>query len=163
MAVRSASAMIIPMLEFQAQQFMPNGLHHTKMDAERSMYAEIQRRLAELSENAESKEENEVNFAGTSAFPNTSPANFADAIGNNMPTGSARGMNNNNISVHGNRLGGNSGHGYTPGESYGFGHINHNTAINPPVGDFDDYDEEEEYSSDEEIGGAGRAFGNIYS
>jgi len=71
MAVRSASAMIIPMLEFQAQQFCPNGLHYLKLEAERNMYAEIQRRLAELHESNSMREENEnVFYAGTTAFPN---------------------------------------------------------------------------------------------
>ena len=71
MAVRSASAMIVPMLEFQAQQFSPNGLHFLKLEAERNMYAEIQRRLAELHESNSMREENDnVFYAGTTAFPN---------------------------------------------------------------------------------------------
>lgn len=71
MAVRSASAMIIPMLEFQALQFKEGGMHHAKIDAERSMYAEIQRRLDELHESATLREEPADTFyAGTSAFPN---------------------------------------------------------------------------------------------
>ena len=52
MAVRSATAMLIPMLEFQARQFIDGGLHHAKIDASRALYAEIQRRLNEQQESA---------------------------------------------------------------------------------------------------------------
>lgn len=52
MAVRSASAMMIPMLEFQAKQFEDDGLHRARLDSGRALYAEIERRLGELKEAA---------------------------------------------------------------------------------------------------------------
>jgi hypothetical protein len=84
MAVRSASAMIIPMLEFQALQFRDGGLHHAKIDAERSMYAEIQRRLDELHESATLREEPvDTFYAGTSAFPNNPLSENNSPLGSN--------------------------------------------------------------------------------
>jgi hypothetical protein len=45
--------MIIPMLEYQAQQFREEGMHHGRIEANAAMYAEIQRRLGELQEDGE--------------------------------------------------------------------------------------------------------------
>jgi hypothetical protein len=45
--------MIIPMLEYQAQQFREAGMHHGRIEANGAMYAEIQRRLGELQEDGE--------------------------------------------------------------------------------------------------------------
>lgn len=142
MAVRSAAAMVIPMLEFQAQQFLPQGLHHLKIDAERNMYAEIQRRLAELNENLDMKEEGtDAQYVGTSSF-----ANATAGLG-------------------GNRHGTLPGNVYSPGESYGFSHLNPaNAAMNQQHGEYEDSnDEEEEYSSEEELTSGVRGLGNIYS
>lgn len=62
MAVRSASAMIIPMMEFQAQQFCEGGMFHQKIGQHLSLYNEIERRLSELKEsNQQHHEDVEVN------------------------------------------------------------------------------------------------------
>jgi hypothetical protein len=61
MAVRSASAMVIPMMEFQAQQFRDGGMFHGKIQENMSLYTEIERRLAELRESQQAREEEPAN------------------------------------------------------------------------------------------------------
>lgn len=68
MAVRSASAMMIPMLEFQAKQFEESGLHRARLDTGRALYAEIERRLSELKDAAAVRaEDNKMSSAENAA------------------------------------------------------------------------------------------------
>lgn len=64
MAVRSASAMFVPMLGFQAQNFQSGGVHAGKIDAEQALFQEITRRLEELKDSAMAQEQQQQGRQG---------------------------------------------------------------------------------------------------
>jgi hypothetical protein len=52
-AVRSATAMMIPMLEFQARQFAAGGAHAENIDTSAGIYSEVLRRLGDAKQSAQ--------------------------------------------------------------------------------------------------------------